>query len=139
MTWKLDPPHGKDIGTLMRAATEGMPRLEQELKRARFLTVMKQAAIGGLRADAGADRGDDIGPVRREPPHMFELRWQFGRHHYRLYFAEPPANPNHLVALEFHYKDIEGLSDEEIKAAQDEAISRAQVRYLAGESQNWGI
>jgi hypothetical protein len=139
MTWKFDPPHGDDIAATIRAAIQPLSPLDRDMKIARFFTVMRQAAIGGLRADVGGDRGDDIGPIRREPPHLYELRWQFGRHLYRLYFAEPPRFPDHLVALEFHCKDIDGLTDQEIEDAQDEAISRAQLRYLAGESQNWGI
>lgn len=139
LSWKLDAPHGPDIGDEINAAFAGLPKLDREAKIARIFVVMKNAAYGTLRADRDGDRGDDIGPVRREPPHIYELRWRFGRDLYRLYFAEPPEFPNHLVALEFHHKMVHGLSQEDIDQDQNQAISRAQIRYRAGESQNWGL
>jgi hypothetical protein len=133
MEWKLDPPHGDDIGSVIRASFAGMPQLEREMKLASIYRVMDSASRGMLHP------GDDLGPVRREPPHIFELRWRFGRHLYRLYFAEAPEFPEHLIALHFHHKDVEGLTDAEITAAQDEAISTAQLRYQAGATRNWGL
>src|SRR5690554_5712468 len=132
MDWQLRPTVGVDVSQEMHAELDGMPQLEREMKLAQFVTIMKMAARGDLHPDSA-----DIGPIRRNPT-LFELRWDFGRALYRLVHAEPAHMPNHLIGLRFHLKSLEG-SDQEIRDAQDQEVSLAKVRYLAGRGTNWGV
>lgn len=132
MAWHLTPVAGVDVSDEMLQALDGRLHLEREMRLASILTTMRMAANGELHPDS-----DDIGPIRLDPQ-VFELRWNFGRELYRLCHGEPSEYPDHLVALRFHLKSLEG-DDDAIESAQDAEVSTAVMRYVAGERQNWGI
>jgi hypothetical protein len=132
MAWHMTPVKNVDVTDEMRAAVDGRPALEREMRLAALVTTMKMAARGDLHPDS-----DDIGPIRLDPQ-VFELRWNFGRELYRLCHGEPPSQPDHLIGLRFHQKSLSG-GDASIAAAQDAEVSVAVMRYVAGERSNWGL
>lgn len=93
---------------------------------------MRAAARGQL-----ADNRDEFEPVKTQPE-LWELKWKFRRvGEFRLYHAEPAANPD-MVALRFHEKQTEGLTADEIEAEQDREMEVAADRFRTGESRRWG-
>lgn len=72
---------------------------------------------------------------------LFELRWQIAQHpgelntsatHIRLYFCEPEAQPDALVSLHMHLKELQGLSNTEIRELQNAEIAIAARRQIYG-------
>lgn len=81
---------------------------------------------------------DEFEPVRRYPGVLFELKWRFRRRgEYRMYHSEPGSNPD-LVALHFHQKVIESLTDQEIEDAQETAMDLAEDRRKDKKTRRWG-
>jgi hypothetical protein len=100
-----------------------------------FEARIKFAARGELRS--GADGEELVAPVRRDP-HVWEIRWKVGRQgEYRLYHAEPTANPQ-LVALRFHEKDTSSGDADTIDALQEVEMDEAARRYKEGVNRKWG-
>ena len=71
-------------------------------------------------------------------PDIWELRWEGWDLHFRMYYAEDGNRIPEFVALSFTEKVTEGLSDDEIKKKQNEAIATAQERFNNYESLRWG-
>jgi hypothetical protein len=128
----MEPVTGLDVGAELRTVADNKPILEREMRLAQVVTTMKMAARGDLHPE-----GEDIGPIRGHPM-LFELRWNFGREIYRLVHAEPPRLPDHLIGLRFHQKSLVG-SKKDIQDAQDGEVATAKLRYMAGDSSDWGV
>ena len=69
---------------------------------------------------------------------LWEIRWEAGSRHLRLYEGEPARYPDHLVALRFHEKNVTG-SKKQIRASQDSEIKEAVRRYKAWDPSDWFI
>lgn len=67
-----------------------------------------------------------------------EIRFRFGKEHFRLYFAEPVEEPTLLLALHCHRKLTAG-SRAAVKHDQDRHIQIAQRRFLLGRAHHWGL
>lgn len=74
-------------------------------------------------------------------PDLWELKWHFQagkrRAELRQYHAEPDTLPGHLVAMHRHLK-ARG-KDSAVREAQNQSMSQAQMRYMAGEKSHWGL
>lgn len=80
---------------------------------------------------------DRLSPIRSRPD-LWELRWSFRRvGEFRMYHAEPGARPA-LVGLVFHRKDVDGLDDDQVRAAQQSWMDRAAERHRHGADERWG-
>ena len=81
--------------------------------------------------------GSLIKPCATQPD-VWELRWEIWGQHFRMYYAEDGNRIPEFVALSFTEKVTKGLSDDEIKNNQDEAIKIAQDRFDNYENLRWG-
>jgi len=132
MTWAMTPLKDVDVLSELQLVVAGKVGLEREMRLAQVVTTMKMAARGDLHAE-----GEDIGPIWKTPD-LFELRWNFGRQLYRMIHAEPARFPDHLIGLRFHEKSVVG-TNADVRDAQDAEVAVAKLRYLAGDSSDWGV
>lgn len=106
---------------------------------------LRVAAAGSLIAlmsrieECHAIDPDDVVPVASFP-YMWEYRVddQASGIHLRLYGAEIPEYPNTIIVLHAHEKFVDGTAAE-IKERQDQAMSLAAMRFIAGKSVSWGL
>lgn len=102
---------------------------DRQLHLAAVRGTMRAAAAGTLWPRTG------VRCVSHEP--VFELRWNENGRLWRLYEGEPQAEPNLLVALRFHEKQID--HDARLtRSLQDDEIGVAERRYAAGIATRWG-
>lgn len=82
---------------------------------------------------------DDVKPVTRHD-HMYEFKVddQASGVHLRLYCAEVPELPRHVVVLRVHQKVVEG-DDEAIRKQQNAEIDVAIRRLDLGRRTFWGM
>lgn len=114
----------------LRAALAGLTEVDRQLHLAAIRNTMREASFGRLFPRRG------VRCVSQDP--IFELRWDVDGRLWRLYEGEPAIEPNVLVALRFHEKDVTSNDDEEIHALQDEQIAIAEDRYRRGLPSRWG-
>jgi hypothetical protein len=99
-------------------------------------------ALRDLAARGGITVSDDrsFAPVSSFPL-MYELKWHLnvkGKHvEIRQYHGEPPDLPGHLVELHTHIKLTSGSKAEQ-KVKQNQEMSQAQLRSMAGRASLWG-
>lgn len=108
---------------------------DQDELQGRIDTLKKRASLGKMPRDSS--QLQDI----RLYPELFELKWSyFGKGKkkalIRQYHAEPAVDPPVLVALHIHLKNV-NVPKGQVSQLQDEEISHAKLRYLAGRKRNW--
>lgn len=100
------------------------------------LSVKERLAAQG-RLEDGAYGVEPIASFRE----LFEMHWFFraanlrSTVHVRQYHGEPQSSPHLLIRLLRHIKHV-GVVD--IKALQNQALSRAKLRYEGGRQTSWG-
>ncbi|WP_410783069.1 hypothetical protein [Leifsonia sp. SIMBA_070] len=114
----------------IREALSDMSQPDRELHFAAIRYVMREATYGRLYPRRG------VRCVSRQP--IFELRWEISGRLWRLYEGEPVFEPNLLIALRFHEKDVSTNDDELIRSRQDDEIGIAEDRYGRGLPSRWG-
>ena len=84
-----------------------------------------------------SERGE-LDAIRRNPD-LYELRWTLYTKVVRQYHAEPARLPENLVSLLIHIKtDTAHPGVPQPHGDQDVEISKALLRYSAGEKSDWG-
>jgi hypothetical protein len=101
------------------------------LKLAELDRTLAEAAAGVLTRD-----DERLKPISRHPD-IWELRFEFGGHQFRMYFGEPRITPGHLVALHFHAKQVIDGDIEETNRLQNREIDVAAERFRDGERRGW--
>lgn len=100
---------------------------EFEMFSAQVQARLERAEAGGL----GVPGIPGPDPVVTQPA-LWEIRWSFGsKRELRLYHAEPVLHPDVLLALKYHWKQIQGLSGSQIADAQDAEMADAAQRFQA--------
>lgn len=119
------PDATNELHTLLDVGTV----LEKKMRALEFYDTMQAAATGSLRwLDWNFDSVASF-------EHLLELRWGMSPFQsetppveIRLYFTEPAAEPNVLLALVFHRKDV--TEKREIKKLQNEQMGIAETRRV---------
>ena len=101
------------------------------------LKLLIDDAKKGLLLEEDPRFGPLVKPCATQPD-VWELRWEIWGLHFRMYYSEDGNRIPEFVALSFTEKVTKGLSDDEIKNNQDEAIKIAQDRFDDYESLRWG-
>jgi hypothetical protein len=137
LTWidyfDLDDPSMQEFAEWLDALSE----TRRELVQGEIEGLLELAADREL--DASDDRTFE--PVASLPD-LFELKWRFRRSgkppiQLRQYHAEPSELPDSLVSLHRHIKQTHGTRAE-IKTAQGQEMSKARLRFIAGQPTLWG-
>lgn len=103
---------------------------------ARFDSLRERAALGRIVIPEDGTVGDLDAIVR--DPDLYELRWTVLTKVIRQYHGEPPGLPNDLVNLHIHIKADTVRRELHTDPTQDQEISKAMLRYRAGETRGWG-
>lgn len=94
---------------------------------------LRNAARGQL----PENQEDVIEPVRLHPE-LWEIKWKLKpKSLLRMYHVEPDGKPE-LVALRFHLKVTDNLTDKQIEDLQDKEMDVAHDRASDGEPNRWG-
>jgi len=109
----------------------GLTPIEKVMRQVELRERLVDAASGTL------TRGSKLKKVRSQPD-LWEIRWKFDGVPWRMYHAEPPSEPNLLLALKFHRKVVSGTQFS-IRRKQNRQMSEAAERYKSGQGYRWGI
>lgn len=121
----------RDLGTwLLSLSQEDLADVQERMEALRQL-----AASGEI--EAGNE--NELGPCSVDPV-IWELKWTFFGQHIRQYHAEPTSHPDLLVSLHMHTKPQDTSTPaiwQAVRERQDQEMSHAKLRYLAGQRSEW--
>ncbi len=115
--------------------TNSLPEIRRLDVIAMIESLKERASLGQIPADSWQIQNITL------YPELHELKWRFRGYptfHVRQYHTEPIQLSENLLALHIHLKDVSG-SELEIKTAQNQEISFAKMRYVAGRINNWVV
>lgn len=126
-----DHPSVRDMGAwLSSLAPADLADVQESME------ALRQLAAGG---EIEAGNEDELGPCSVDPV-IWELKWTFFGQHIRQYHAEPTSHPELLVALHMHTKPQDTSVPAvwlAVKEQQDQEMSHAKLRYMAGRNSDW--